>query len=175
MGDEREPAENSVLPSALVQDDDSSAGIIDIEMNMPAAAADPLQIPPEENWYVHLPTGKQLGPIASDTLREWLDQARIGVDALVWRNGWDQWQVIRDAFSQTQSPAASAEPVISARPDFPDGDRMAPSGLPNSQFGDWPHRRKSRFSATDSLCLLGMVLLLFVRLLFVFFHRKRVF
>jgi hypothetical protein len=173
VGEEIGPASNSVPPSAVAHDDSPSAGISDIEINMPVAATDPLQIPPGENWYVHLQTGKQQGPIASDTLREWLDQARIGVDALVWRNGWDQWQVIRDAFSQTQSLEASAEPVTSSRVDFSESDRIAPSGLPSQQFGEWRNRRKSRFSTTASLCLLGMVMLLFVLLLFVFFNRKQ--
>jgi hypothetical protein len=173
VGEEIGPGSNSVPPSAIVQDDSSSAGISEIEINMPAAATDPIKIPPGENWYVHLPTGKQLGPIASDTLREWLDQARIGVDALVWRNGWDQWQVIRDAFAQSRSPAAGAEPVNWPRLDFSESDRMAPSGLPSQQFGEWRNRRKSRFSTTASLCLLGMVVLLFALLLFVFFNRKQ--
>ena len=174
IGDEAVPASDIASP-ATSPDDDSSAGVIELEIEMPVPAADPLQIPPGENWFVHLPSGKQLGPVGSDTLREWLDQGRVGVDALVWRNDWSDWRVIRDAFSQNQFAAAASAGANPARMPLADSQPVVASGMPDQllgyQLGYQRFRRKSRFTATASLCLIGLVVLLFVLLLIVFFRR----
>ena len=75
---------------------------MDIEIDVPMPATDPLQVPAAGTWYVHLPTGKQLGPVGSSTVQEWLDQARIGVDTLVWREGWAEWRTVRDSIFDHQ-------------------------------------------------------------------------
>src|SRR6185295_1153281 len=106
VGEEVAPVSLAVARAEIAEDDGSSAGMLELGVEMPAAASDPLQIPPGDDWYVHLPNGNQMGPVGGDTLRQWLDQAVVGVDALVWRSGWDQWQVIREAFATNRAAAA---------------------------------------------------------------------
>jgi GYF domain 2 len=176
VGEEESPAISLAPPKAVEQadlDSDSSAGVMDIEIDVPMPAADPLQVPAAGAWYVHLPTGKQLGPVGSDTVREWLDQARIGVDALVWREGWAEWRTVRDAFSTVKSLVPATEMASANGVEAPGRGRVETTDLLGQPPGYRRPRSKERFNFTTSLFLLGMAVLLFVLLLFVFFNRKQ--
>jgi hypothetical protein len=176
VGEEASPAVSLVPPAAVEQtepDPDSSAGIMEIEIEAPLPAADPIQVPAAGAWYVHLPSGKQLGPVAGDTVREWLDQARIGVETLVWREGWAEWQTVRDAFSTVNSPVQTTAIAAGNGVELPSHGRVESSELLGQPPGYRRPRSKARFSFTASLFLLGMVVLLFVLLLYVFFNRKQ--
>jgi GYF domain 2 len=176
VGEEGSPAISLAPPKAAEQadlDSDSSAGVMDIEIDVPMPAADPLQVPAAGAWYVHLPTGKQLGPVGSSTVQEWLDQARIGVDALVWREGWAEWRTVRDAFSTDKSPVPATEIAVANAVEAPGRGRVETTDLLGQPPGYRRPRSKERFNFTASLFLLGMVILLFVLLLFVFFNRKQ--
>lgn len=49
-------------------------------------------------WYVRPPSGGQYGPASSEVLRQWIDEGRLAATSLVWRDGWPQWRVAREAF-----------------------------------------------------------------------------
>jgi hypothetical protein len=103
----------------------------------------------------------------------WLDQAVVGVDALVWRSGWDQWQVIRDAFATNRAAAAVTPGANSTPNEVPARGSIESPALVSQGVGKRRYRSKNQFSLTASLCLLGLVALLFVVLLFVFFKRPQ--
>jgi hypothetical protein len=176
VGEEGSPAVSLAPPAAVEQtepDADSSAGMMEIEIEAPPPAADPIQVPVAGAWYVHLPSGKQLGPVGGDTVREWLDQARIGVDTLIWREGWSEWRTVRAAFSNTQSPNPAVAVAAGSAVEWSNPGRVENSDLLGRPPGYRQLRSKERFNFTASLFLLGMVVLLFVLLLFVFFNRQQ--
>ena len=64
------------------------------------AAADPLAEAGDVVWYVRPASGGQFGPASGEVMRSWLDQGRVGVDSLVWREGWPDWQQAAKVFPQ---------------------------------------------------------------------------
>jgi hypothetical protein len=88
----------------------------------PTGHPDPLAEGGTAVWYVRLLSGDQFGPAAADVMRVWLGEGRISADALVWREGWREWQAASDVFPQlspnqpipgleTELPELSVAPV----------------------------------------------------------------
>jgi len=73
-----------------------------------AAIPDPLTEAPNVVWYVRPASGGQFGPATCDIMRTWIAEGRVGADALVWREGWRDWQQAAATFPQL----APAEPVL---------------------------------------------------------------
>ena len=69
-------------------------------------AADPIGESPDAVWYVRPPSGGQYGPAGAALMRRWLDEGRIAPEALVWREGWPDWQPATVVF-----PSPEPEPV----------------------------------------------------------------
>ncbi len=65
-----------------------------VPATQPAAAesADPIAEAPDMIWYVRPPSGGQFGPASGELMRTWLSEGRVGVESLVWREGWRDWQ-----------------------------------------------------------------------------------
>jgi hypothetical protein len=87
--------------------------------------ADPIDEAPTLRWYV-MPEGatQQYGPAPGDVMRGWLEDGRVGIDSLVWREDWPDWldavkvfpQLIKTA-PQTVVPATpAAAPLAAANP-----------------------------------------------------------
>lgn len=75
---------------------------------------DPFVQAPTAIWYVRPKTGGQYGPATNDIMRSWLAEGRIGVDSLVWREGWSDWQEAGGVFPQLRrndTPAFVGGPV----------------------------------------------------------------
>jgi hypothetical protein len=53
---------------------------------------------PQAIWYVRPPTGGQYGPARGDVMRQWLLEGRVPEDALVWREGWPDWETAGSVF-----------------------------------------------------------------------------
>lgn len=66
-----------------------------------------LQDAPDANWYVRPPSGGQFGPASQDIFQQWLAEKRVSRDSLVWRDGWPEWQVAEQAFSDYFTPEDS--------------------------------------------------------------------
>jgi len=66
----------------------------------PAAPADPLAESPNAVWYVRPPGGGQFGPAPGDVMRGWIAEGRVAADAIVWREGWRDWQEAATVFPQ---------------------------------------------------------------------------
>jgi GYF domain 2 len=68
---------------------------------------DPLAEAGDVVWYVHPPSGGQFGPAATDVMRVWIAEGRVGTDCLVWREGWRDWQMAGRVFPQLSPPPAA--------------------------------------------------------------------
>lgn len=63
-------------------------------------------------WFVRPPTGGQFGPAHDGLFRQWVEEGRVGADSLVWREGWEDWQVASAVLSEFSSAST---------PDTPEG------------------------------------------------------
>lgn len=159
----------------------------DPSAKQPGAMQGLLESEPEAVWYVRPPSGGQYGPASSELLRQWIGEQRVAASALLWREGWPQWRVARDALPEfaDQLPAGEGERSAgetTAGGDATQGDedhrqrRAAPSGQPIEQaktqlrwnFGAARARRLSRrvvaVGVLVAVSILLVGLLLFVTL-----------
>ncbi|TWT67281.1 DUF4339 domain-containing protein [Allorhodopirellula solitaria] len=68
-------------------------------------------------WYVRPSSGGQFGPADGPTLGQWIEEGRVADSAMLWRDGWPEWQVARDVLPPKQDAApAPAEPLTSPSP-----------------------------------------------------------
>lgn len=81
---------------------------------------------PDAAWYVRPPAGGQYGPASGETLKQWIDQGRVAIDALLWRDGWPQWRdagvVLEDlaerlpGHEQEHTPSHGQKPGLEQKP-----------------------------------------------------------
>ena len=74
-------------------------------------------------WYVRPKGGGQYGPARGEVMNRWITEGRVAADSLIWREGWDDWQVASETLPQlasSDSPRPSTGPqpakTASARP-----------------------------------------------------------
>jgi hypothetical protein len=135
----------------------------------PPAASDPL-VDPLAVWYVHLPTGQQLGPAGGREMQRWLHDGAVAPSALIWRDGWADWQPASRVFPQH---GVATEPVIGAMPNAIGpkiGIDTTRSPLPSESM--YKRRRRRRVPASLTLMLMGLVVVLFAVLMYVFVLRS---
>ncbi|NIP86001.1 MAG: DUF4339 domain-containing protein [Planctomycetales bacterium] len=65
-------------------------------------AEDPIAAAPQAVWYVRPASGGEYGPAEADVMRKWLAEGRVGVDSLVWREGWPDWRLASATFPKFQ-------------------------------------------------------------------------
>jgi hypothetical protein len=68
------------------------------ELSSPRGNQDAIDEVPDAIWYVRPRAGGQYGPAKGDVLRKWISEGRIAPDALVWREGWADWQLAGPVF-----------------------------------------------------------------------------
>ncbi len=54
---------------------------------------------PQARWFVRPSSGGQYGPAGGDMMLQWLNENRVGDDALVWCEGWPEWLPATDVFA----------------------------------------------------------------------------
>lgn len=64
---------------------------------------------PTATWYVRPPSGGQYGPADGPTMGQWIQEGRVADLAMVWRDGWTDWQVAKEAIPGVDSPAVPAD------------------------------------------------------------------
>lgn len=136
------------------------------------AGPDPIAEAPGAVWYVRPPTGGQFGPADATIMRRWLEEGRVGSDALVWREGWAEWSLARTVFpSLDELTAVPIEPGAAAA-DESSGEQAIVVSEPNRAVGRrgtaLSSRRHTRnvvvVVALAVLCLvLGVILFLVLR------------
>jgi hypothetical protein len=125
-------------------------------------------------WYVHLPTGQRWGPTNTDNIMQWMQQRHIPASALIWRDGWPEWKFASAFFSQPKAipnagQQSSSQLPIRALHDEPLVDVLAQAPATGMAT---IYRRSSRYpSANVTFVLLGLVVVLFAVMLYVFFLR----
>ncbi len=70
------------------------------------SAADPIDEAPNAIWYVRPPSGGQFGPADGEVMKRWVTEGRVSSDSLIWREGWDDWQLAEPLF-----PSLSGAPT----------------------------------------------------------------
>ena len=127
----------------------------------PPQKTDPLAENPNAVWYVR-PAGvdQQYGPAGADLMRSWMAEGRVAPDALVWRDGWPEWQEAGAVFPQlgTEEDSQPA-PTVAVSPHQPaDPARTA------------PRRRTPKATIALVIGLLAVVAVLLAVLLVVLFR-----
>lgn len=106
----QEPAPQTTEPAAIPPPPQST---------LPQA----LQSAIESKWYVRPPSGGQFGPAHSPVMWQWLGENRVGRDALVWCEGWPEWliaeNVFSDYFSSVENDSLSPSATASSAPGSP--------------------------------------------------------
>jgi hypothetical protein len=90
-----------------------------------SAKSDPIDENPEAVWYVRPPSGGQFGPAKGDVMRTWLAEGRVSPDALVWREGWADWQEAEPVFPSLSKRSTPPPPPASAAPVAPNSAASA--------------------------------------------------
>ena len=75
----------------------------------------------DSRWYVRPPSGGQYGPATTHTLLDWIQQRRVTADSLVWREGLENWGIVREVIPEpfgglppTNGPTAQLPPTQSS-------------------------------------------------------------
>lgn len=132
------------------------------------SADDPIDQAPAAAWYVRPPGGEQYGPASGDEIRQWLREGRVPASALVWREGWTEWQPAGATFPPSASERWAGGVVApAARAGAPaDGAPFAPVTIPivttdgdaiGSRVRRTLQRRKTERRALLWLVSLGLV------------------
>jgi GYF domain 2 len=153
-----------------------------------ALHADDLRLPPgfahgvssptaDPVWHIQFANGEQFGPLDDTMLQSWLAEGRISPDDLIWRQGWPQWESAMTVFPHGRQSVGHQTTIAPSpnRADNPLIDALE-TGLPKASSSNWfsqRHRGKREIRARLSLVLLGLVILLFALLLYVFFMRDQ--
>lgn len=60
----------------------------------------------EATWYVRPPSGGQYGPADGLVMKQWINEGRVSDTAMVWRDGWNDWQPATSILSgsHTENP-----------------------------------------------------------------------
>lgn len=84
----------------------------------------------DAKWYVRLDNGEQFGPADREQFTEWLREDRIPPNAILWCEGWPDWepaaQVLADFFD-SQAAREEAEPAAPPVPPPPPAPDVAPA------------------------------------------------
>jgi len=139
----------------------------------PVKKVDPIAEAPAAVWYVRPPSGGQYGPANGEVMRGWLDDGRVGADALVWREGWEEWAGADTIFPELMpQPSPSETPKVSSGPAVLPASSPAPSVTPARPA---PYRRPQSSSPhLIILLVLGVVsILLLSVLLFLYVNRDK--
>ncbi len=89
---------------------------------------------PDATWYVRPPAGGQYGPAPANIFCEWLAENRVTRDSLVWRDGWQQWLVANEVFTDYfgPPPTSLAQFVPSIPPAVASGAQLDRPGAEQS-------------------------------------------
>jgi hypothetical protein len=98
----------------------------------------------DARWYVRPPSGGQYGPATTHTLLDWIQQRRVTADSLVWREGLENWGIVRDVIPEpfgglpptngpiAQLPPTQSSPITSPAEAKPQPSTSSPNTPPTS-------------------------------------------
>jgi hypothetical protein len=96
-------------------------------------------------WYMQSSDGQQFGPATEPQFCEWIAAGRVTAESHVWRDGWPEWKVARDAAELLPMPLAAvpvaaasvaatpATPVAPSAPASPPEPAMATAAEPDAE------------------------------------------
>lgn len=98
----------------------------------------------DSRWYVRPPSGGQYGPATTHTLLDWIQQRRVTADSLVWREGLENWGIVREVIPEpfgglpptngltAQLPPTQSSPITSLADAKPQPSTSSPNTPPTS-------------------------------------------
>jgi GYF domain 2 len=87
------------------------------EVSHGAEAVGPALVPPRSDvWYVRPQSGGQFGPATDEVLKAWIAEGRLTEHSLLWREGWPEWKVAREAADVLPMPLAPAHSLAEPAP-----------------------------------------------------------
>src|SRR3989304_4109209 len=87
---------------------------------IPPASAEPAAAividpsPADAVWHLRTASGEPLGPATAAQFCDWIAAGRVTGDTYVWRDGWAEWKLARDATDALPMPVAA--PPVAAPP-----------------------------------------------------------
>jgi hypothetical protein len=108
--------DNAIADSSAGDSDSSSnSGLLDGSGVTVERLAQPPQVireAPHAKWFIRPAAGGQYGPAPADVVWQWMQEDRIGVDSLVWRDDWPEWLPAQQVFADyyQPSPTGTAQP-----------------------------------------------------------------
>lgn len=118
------------------------------------AAPDPLTEAPNAVWYVRPPGGGQFGPAPSDVMRAWIDEGRVAPEAIVWREGWRDWQE-----ASTMFPQLAPDPTVSSLEKIASAEASASSPAARVQQGGGRQQSNTFNTVIITVLVLAVVVL----------------
>lgn len=104
--------------------------------------ADPIDEEPEAHWYVRPPAGGQFGPAQGYLMRQWIEEGRVQGQALVWREGWEDWKAAEEAFPELSASSVMAPPSASTGIGSQPASQTAPIPVDESAGKILAYKRK---------------------------------
>lgn len=124
---------------------------------------DPVDEAPDAVWYVRPPSGGQYGPARGEVMRKWMTEGRVSRDSLIWREGWNDWQLAGQVFPTSGLVAPPPPPPNASNTAY------APSSpLPITSRA--LHQRRQRTSQTLALITVSVLLVLGLILVAVLYY-----
>ena len=162
-------------PSVRTED---HAPLLSGQANPAAVASDPIGDHPDAMWYVRPVSGGQFGPANGEVMRAWMDEGRVGPDALVWRQGWEEWKkavLLFPTIGRDISPEKPDSPLnLSETPWVPPGkvsEKFNISPIVTARKEIPRSQQRSTRSMTIAIILLLIILALVPVLSLVMLHQ----
>ena len=115
---------------------------------------DPLDEAPNAVWYVRPPGGGQFGPAPGDVMRTWIAEGRVAPEAIVWREGWRDWQEASAMF-----PQLAPDPTVTSLEKIASAEASATSAAARHPQGGSRQRSNTFNTAIITVLVLAVVVL----------------
>jgi hypothetical protein len=115
---------------------------------------------PDAIWYVRPRAGGQYGPAKGDVLRKWISEGRIAPDALVWREGWADWQLAGPVFPDLAGGYTTAAGADTRRETASFSFPAQPSVSERAMSGVGRHARSRTARKKPVVAVVALVLLI---------------
>jgi hypothetical protein len=131
------------------------------EPALPALAIAATPAPRGNVWYVRPSVGGQFGPATEGVFRDWIADGRVTADAYVWREGWPEWKLAREAANVLPAPLAATPiaPAPAAAPPSLDAAVAVADASPASRYATRRRRSKKHQLTLAVLMLLAVLVL----------------
>jgi len=127
--DAEEPSSSGRIVSALATAEESNLSGAGFAGSSASGATATIAPGAGAAWYVRPAAGGQFGPADEAMMRQWIREARVPADSLVWRDDWPEWRHAGVVFPELAHAAPADDAVFI---DIPDPSAIRGKGPPTS-------------------------------------------